>query len=38
VAERVGFGNHYGTIFFTGNDSEVMRTLMKKYEKYDFYL
>ncbi|MGF6953581.1 hypothetical protein QF028_006086 [Neobacillus sp. B4I6] len=38
VAERVGFGNHYGTIFFSGNDSEVMRTLMKKYEKYDFYL
>jgi hypothetical protein len=38
VAERVGFGNHYGTIFFSGSDSEVMRTLMKKYEKYDFYL
>ncbi|MBT2699940.1 ATP-grasp domain-containing protein [Bacillus sp. ISL-40] len=38
VAERVGFGNHYGTIFFSGNDSEVMRTLMKQYEKYDFYL
>ncbi|WP_379969218.1 acetyl-CoA carboxylase biotin carboxylase subunit family protein [Ectobacillus sp. sgz5001026] len=38
VAERVGFGNHYGTIFFFGNDSEVIRNLMKKYEKYDFYL
>lgn len=38
VADRVGFGNHYGTIFFSGDDSEVMRTLMKKYEKYDFYL
>jgi hypothetical protein len=38
VAERVGFGNHYGTIFFFGEDSEIMRTLMKEYQKYDFYL
>lgn len=38
VAERVGFGNHYGTIFFFGDDSEEMRGLMEKYEKYDFYL
>ncbi|WP_028400346.1 ATP-grasp domain-containing protein [Ectobacillus panaciterrae] len=38
VAERVGFGNHYGTIFFFGDDSEKMRTLMKKYVKYNFYL
>lgn len=38
VAERVGFGNHYGTIFFFGEDSDVMRTLMKKYEDYNFYL
>lgn len=38
VAERVGFGNHYGAIFFFGKDSDVMRTLMKKYEDYNFYL
>jgi ATP-grasp domain len=38
VAERVGFGNHYGTIFFSGDDSQIMRELMKKYEKHDFYL
>ncbi len=38
VAERVGFGNHYGTIFFFGKDSDIMRTLMKKYEDYNFYL
>ncbi|MGG3466079.1 ATP-grasp domain-containing protein [Neobacillus pocheonensis] len=38
VAERVGFGNHYGTIFFFGKDSEEIRSLMKKYENYDFYL
>jgi hypothetical protein len=38
VAERVGFGNHYGTIFFFGNDSTKMRELLKEYENYDFYL
>jgi hypothetical protein len=37
VADRVGFGNHYGTIFFFGDDCEEMRYLMKKYEDYDFY-
>lgn len=37
VAERVGFGNHYGTIFFFGKDSERIRSLMKQYEKFDFY-
>lgn len=38
VAERVGFGNHYGTIFFFGDDSEEMRRLLTEYEKHDFYL
>ncbi|TWT28373.1 acetyl-CoA carboxylase biotin carboxylase subunit family protein [Planomicrobium sp. CPCC 101110] len=37
VAERVGFGNHYGTLFFFGEDSGRMTELLKKYEKYDFY-
>ncbi|MBH0231305.1 ATP-grasp domain-containing protein [Halobacillus yeomjeoni] len=37
VAERVGFGNHYGTIFFFGRDSEEMYDLVKEYEQYDFY-
>ncbi|WP_409302408.1 acetyl-CoA carboxylase biotin carboxylase subunit family protein [Peribacillus sp. SCS-155] len=37
VAERVGFGNHYGTIFFFGEDSERMRELLKEYEDFDFY-
>ena len=37
VAERVGFGNHYGTIFFFGQDSERMKELLKQYESYDFY-
>lgn len=38
VAERIGFGNHYGTIFFYGDDSERMRDLLKEYEDYDFYV
>ncbi|MBD1378642.1 ATP-grasp domain-containing protein [Metabacillus arenae] len=38
VAERIGFGNHYGTIFLYGEDSEEMRDLLKQYEKYDFYI
>ncbi|TGB02911.1 ATP-grasp domain-containing protein [Halobacillus salinus] len=38
VAERIGFGNHYGTIFFFGEDSEEMRYLLKEYEEYDFYV
>lgn len=38
VAERVGFGNHYGTLFFFGEDSDRMTELLKQYEKFDFYL
>ncbi|MRX74056.1 ATP-grasp domain-containing protein [Bacillus lacus] len=37
VAERVGFGNHYGTIFFFGEDSGKVRSLLEKYVDYDFY-
>ncbi|MFP3321869.1 ATP-grasp domain-containing protein [Planococcus sp. SIMBA_160] len=37
VAERVGFGNHYGTLFFFGEDSSRMEELLKTYENYDFY-
>lgn len=38
VAERVGFGNHYGTLFFFGEDSERMKELLTQYETFDFYL
>lgn len=38
VAERVGFGNHYGTLFFFGDDSGRMKELLEKYEKFDFYI
>ncbi len=37
VAERVGFGNHYGTIFLAGEDPEILRELVQRYEDYDFY-
>ncbi len=37
VAQRVGFGNHYGTVFLAGKDPEVLRDLVTKYEEYDFY-
>ncbi|TCP20971.1 ATP-grasp domain-containing protein [Scopulibacillus darangshiensis] len=38
VADRVGFGNHYGTVFFFGEDSHTMTDLLTKYEEHDFYL
>lgn len=38
VADRVGFGNHYGTVFFSGEDPEVLRELVERYEKVDFYV
>lgn len=38
VAERVGFGNHYGTIFLAGEDPQVLRDLVQRYEDYDFYV
>jgi len=38
VAERVGFGNHYGTIFFFGDDDEKMEETLKHFEKVDFYV
>ncbi|MBM7609449.1 ATP-grasp domain-containing protein [Ureibacillus composti] len=38
VSERVGFGNHYGSIYFLGEDSEVLRDLLVKYEKHNFYV
>lgn len=37
VAERVGFGNHYGTVFFNGDDPRRMEELFWKWEEFDFY-
>lgn len=37
VPEREGFGNHFGTIFLFGDDSERMTKMLREYEEYDFY-
>lgn len=36
--EREGFGNHYGTIYFKGDDAERMRQLLLHYENVAFYV
>jgi len=38
VVERTGFGNHYGTIFFFGDDPGQVRDVVNEYEKVDFYV
>lgn len=38
VAERAGFGNHYGTIYFNGDDPEIMRERLIEYDNFDFYV
>ncbi len=38
VAERAGFGNHYGTVYFNGDDAERMRELLVQYDNTDFYV
>jgi hypothetical protein len=35
---REGFGNHFGTINFRGEDPDRMTELLKHYEKVDFYV
>lgn len=37
VAERVGFGNHYGKVDFFGEDATRLKSVIKHYEKQDFY-
>ncbi len=37
VAEREAFGDHYGTVYFRGDDCERMRDLLRDYEEVDFY-
>lgn len=38
INSREGFGNHFGTINFKGNDPHRMRELLKHYENVDFYM
>lgn len=37
VAERVGFGNHYGRVDFFGEDPTRLKSVIEHYEKLDFY-
>ncbi len=37
VAERAGFGDHYGTVYFQGDDAEEMTRLLLDYEQAEFY-
>lgn len=37
VAERVGFGNHYGTVFFAGPEAGRLEELLLRWEEFDFY-
>ncbi|MFN2374338.1 MAG: hypothetical protein ABR545_11070 [Cyclonatronaceae bacterium] len=36
--DREGFGNHYGTIFFRGDNPERMKELLSHYQDIDFYV
>lgn len=38
VAERVAFGNHYGSIYFFGDDADRMRDLLLEMHEHDFYV
>lgn len=38
VAEREGFGNHFGTVYFEGEDPERMRALLRHYDEVAFYV
>ncbi len=35
--DREGFGNHYGTVFFKGDDPERMKELLIHYQNADFF-
>ncbi len=38
VAKRAAFGNHYGTIYFFGEDPDRMREVLLRQEDIDFYV
>ena len=38
ISDRSGFGNHFGTINFKGEDPDRMTELLQHYEYVDFYL
>jgi len=38
VADRTAFGNHYGTLYFFGDDADRMHEVLLRQEAYDFYI
>jgi len=38
ITDRSGFGNHFGTVNFAGEDHDRMRQLLKHYEDVPFYV
>jgi len=38
VQDREGYGNHYGTVFFNGDDHARMKSLLQHYQDVDFYV
>ncbi len=38
IGGREGFGNHFGTVNFVGEDPARIRTLLKEYQDVQFYL
>jgi biotin carboxylase len=38
VSERTGFGNHYGVVYFFGDDPERMKETLTHFESADFYV
>lgn len=38
ISDRSGFGNHFGTVNFKGEDPERIKELLQHYESVDFYL
>jgi len=38
VAKRVAFGNHYGSVYFFGDDPERMEQVLLEQEEYDYYV
>lgn len=37
VDDRTGFGNHFGTVNFAGDDAGRMRQLLRHYQEVEFY-
>ena len=38
VAKRSAFGNHWGLVYFHGEDADTLRDLLKAQEELDFYV